>query len=174
MSISLYDAFVPGCQQILAGLSTVLGKGEAYASENGIDPAELIEARLAEDMWNLPWHVRACWMHSAYAVERLELGEFTPDFTSLPKDFGEMRAMIEDAQNGLSKVTAEQLDDAADKPVAFVMGGRTLMTLTGQNMLLSFNQPNVYFHATTFYDILRMKGVPLGKMDFMGPVRIMT
>lgn len=174
MSMTLYDAFVPGCQQVLAGLNTVLGKGEAYAQENGIDPAELFEARLAEDMWNLPWHVRSCWMHSGYAIERLEIGEFTPDFTSLPDSWDTMRAMIQDAQDKLVSATPEQLEAAADKPVAFVMGGKTLMTLTGQNMLLSFNQPNIYFHATTFYDILRMKGVPLGKMDFMGPVRIMT
>lgn len=174
MSLSLYDAFVPGCQQILAGLNNVLGKGEAYAQENGIDLSELIEAKLADNMWNLPWHVRSCWMHSAYAIERLETGEFTPDFTDVPQDFDAMRAMIAEAQQKLSTVTPEQLEAVADKPVAFVLGGKTLMSLTGQNMLLSFNQPNVYFHATTFYDILRHKGVPLGKMDFMGPVRIIT
>ena len=174
MSLSLYDAFVPSCQQILAGLSNVLGKGEAFAQENGMDPSELIEAKLADNMWNLPWHVRSCWMHSAYAIERLETGEFTPDFTDVPQDFDAMRAMIAEAQQKLSTVTPEQLEAVADKPVAFVLGGKTLMSLTGQNMLLSFNQPNVYFHATTFYDILRHKGVPLGKMDFMGPVRIIT
>ncbi|XUU60580.1 DUF1993 domain-containing protein [Erythrobacter sp. HA6-11] len=174
MSLSLYDAFVPGAQQTLAGLNTVIGKGEDFAKDQGIDPSELIEAKLAEDMWNLPWHVRSCWMHSAYAIERLELGEFTPDFTTLPEGFEGMRAMVADAQDKLAKVTQDQLVAVADKPVGFVMGGKTLMTLTGQNMLLSFNQPNLYFHATTFYDILRMKGVPLSKMDFMGPVRMMT
>lgn len=173
MSLSLYDAFVPGCQQILTGLTNVIGKGESFAQEQGIDPAELYAAKLAEDMWNLPWHVRSCWMHSGYALERLEMGEFTPDFTTLPEDWDSMRAMIADAQDKLANVTPDQLKAVADKPIAFVMGGKTLMTLTGQNMLLSFNQPNLYFHATTFYDILRMKGVPLGKMDFMGPVRIM-
>ncbi|WP_394728958.1 DUF1993 family protein [Altererythrobacter sp. GH1-8] len=174
MPLTLYEAFVPGCQQMLAGLNTVLGKGEAFAEEQGIDASELIEARLAENMWTLPWHVRSCWVHSGYAVERLEIGAFTPDFTSVPDSWDAMRAMIADAQEKLSKVTAEQLEAAADKPVPFVMGGKTLMTLTGQNMLLSFNQPNIYFHASTFYGILRMKGVPLGKMDFMGPMRIMT
>ncbi len=174
MSLSLYDAFVPNCQQILTGLNNVIGKGEAFAKGNGMEASELLEARLAEDMWNLPWHVRACWMHSGYAIERLETGEFTPDFTTLPEGFDGMRAMIADAQDKLGKVTPEQLEAYADKPVAFVMGGKALISLTGQNMLLSFNQPNFYFHATTFYDILRMKGVPLGKMDFMGPVRIIT
>ncbi len=174
MSISLYDAFVPSCQQILGGLLTVVGKGEAFAQENGMDAAELIDAQLCENMWNLPWHVRACWMHSAYTIERLEVGNFTPDFTERPEDWDGMRAMIADAQDKLAKVTPDQIEAAADKPIDFVMGGKTLMTLTGQNMLLSFNQPNFYFHATTFYDILRMKGVPLGKMDFMGPLRLMS
>ena len=46
------------------------------------------------------------------------------------------------------------------------------MNFLAEDFLLSFSQPNFYFHAATAYDVLRMKGVPVGKRDFMGRVRI--
>jgi hypothetical protein len=82
-----------------------------------------------------------------------------------------MRAQVAATLDGLAKVTPEELEAVADSTIGFVLGGKRLMEFTGQNFLLSFSQPNVYFHATTFYDILRMKGVPLGKRDFMGVPR---
>ena len=142
MSISLHDAFVPSCQQILTGLSGLVDKAEAYAKENGLADSELIDAKLADDMWSLPWHVRACWMHSTYVIDQIATGEFTPDFTTLPEGWDGMRAMIAEAQSGLAAVTPEQLDAVADKTVGFVLGGKRLMEMTGQNFLLSFSQPN--------------------------------
>ncbi len=172
MSFRLYDAFVPSCQQILSGMAGMIDKAEAHISEHGLDDAELIEAKLADDMWPLPYHVRSCWMHSAYALQQIPTGEFTPDFSSLPENWDAMRSLIADAQSGLADATPELFDDHADKTVGFVMGGKRLMDLTGANMLLSFNQPNFYFHATTFYDILRHKGVALSKRDYLGPMRL--
>jgi hypothetical protein len=48
------------------------------------------------------------------------------------------------------------------------------LPFTAENFLLSFSLPNFHFHATTAYDILRMKGVPLGKPDYMGQLRLKT
>ena len=172
MTISLYDAFVPSCQQILGGLTGLIDKGEAHVEEHGLTDADLLEAKLAEDMWHLPWHIRSCWMHSAYTFEQMPTGEFTPDFTDLPDSWDSMRAMVSDAQNKLDMLAVDDVDAIADRTIGFVLGGKRLMEFTGANFLLSFNQPNFYFHATTFYDILRMKGVALGKRDFLGPVRI--
>ncbi|SMQ69912.1 hypothetical protein SAMN06297468_2094 [Altererythrobacter xiamenensis] len=174
MGLSLYDAFVPSARQILHGLRGLVDKGEAHVRDSGIADSELLEARLADDMWTLPWHVRACWVHTAYTFDQLKDGEFTPDFTDIPADWDAMRAMIDDALGKLDQLDAEAVDALSDKTIGFVLGGKRLMELTGQDFLLSFNQPNYYFHATTFYDILRAKGVALGKRDFMGPVRIKT
>ena len=173
MPITLHEAFVPSARQILQGMSGLVDKAESFASENGIAPSELIEAKLADNMWTLPWHVRACWMHSAYPFDQFKTGEFTPDFTDVPADFDEMRAMIADALARLDALSEDEVEDVSDKVIGFVLGGKRLMDLKGKDFLLSFNQPNFYFHATTFYDILRMKGLPLGKMDFMGPMRVM-
>lgn len=172
MALSLYSAFVPGCQQVLTGMSGVLDKAEAHVKENGLNDAELIEARLTETMWNLPWHIRSVWVHSALVTSLLPTGEFSPDFSEIPQDWDAMRAQLKAAQDGLASVSEDELEAAADKTIGFVMGGKRLMELTGQNFLLSFSQPNFYFHATTFYDILRMKGVELAKRDYMGPLRV--
>ncbi|MFN2099973.1 DUF1993 family protein [Altererythrobacter sp. MF3-039] len=171
MALTLYDAFVPTCQQILGALNGVLDKGQAYAAEHGISDDEMLGARLAEDMWNLPWHPRSCWMHSAYAIAQVKTGEFTPNFETIPDSWDGMRAQVQTALDDLEKVSADELEAIADNSVHFVLGGKRLMEFTVQDFLLSFSIPNVMFHATTAYDILRMKGVPLSKRDFMGAPR---
>lgn len=172
MALTLHEAFVPYAKQILGGLRNMIDKGEAHCAEHSLDASELIDAKLADTMWPLPWHVRACWVHSAFAIGLYPTGVFSPDFTEIPGTWDAMRAMVDDAVAKLDAVTVEELEEIADKPIDFQLGGKTLMSLTGQNFLLSFNQPNFYFHATTFYDILRMKGVALGKRDFMGAPRV--
>lgn len=168
MALTLYDAFVPSCRQVLGGMAGIIDKAEAHCAEHGLDPADLIEARLADTMWNLPWHVRSVWVHSAYVISLLPTGEFSPDFTELPGDFAAMKAKVARTLDELAQVTPQQLEEVEDKTIGFVLGGKRLMEFSGQNFLLGFSQPNFYFHATTFYDILRMKGVPLGKRDYMG------
>ena len=68
MSLSLYDAFVPNCQQMVGALPGLIDKGEAFAKEHGISEEDMIGSRLADDMWNLPWHIRSCWVHSAFVI----------------------------------------------------------------------------------------------------------
>lgn len=172
MAMTLYDAFVPNCLQTVGALPGMIAKAEAFAKEKGISEAEMMELRLAEDMWNLPWHIRSCWVHSAYVISLLPTGEFSPDFTERPEGWDAMRAMVADTLEALTKVTPDDLEAVAESTIGFVLGGKRLMEFTGQNFLMSFSQPNLYFHAATFYDILRMKGVPLSKRDFLGAPRI--
>lgn len=172
MAITLYDALVPNYRQILGGLRAQIDKAEQFAADQGIAPSELIEAKLADDMWPLPYHVRSCWVHSKLALELAPTGEFSPDFTNLPQDWDAMRAMIDEALGALDATGKDQLEAIADQKIAFVLGGKTLMQFTVQDFLFSFSQTNFYFHATTFYDILRMKGLPLTKRDYLHAPRI--
>lgn len=167
MPITLYQAITPGYTQILGGVRAQIEKAEQFCTDNDIAPAEMIEAKLADHMWPLPYHVRSCWVHSKLALELAPTGEFSPDFTDLPQNWDAMRAMIDDAMARIEAVSADKLEAISDQEIAFVLGGKPLMRFTVANFLLSFSQPNFYFHATTFYDILRMKGLPLVKRDFL-------
>ncbi len=168
MAFDLYAAFVPTIRQLLGALPGLIDKGEAFCADTGTPESELLEARLAEDMWQLSWHIRACWMHSGYALDQLSKGAFTPDFTEIPGDWGAMRTMVASAVERMEAATPDEIDALADRPIDFVLGGTTRFTLPGERFLLGFNMPNFQFHATTFYGLLRMKGVPLGKRDYMG------
>lgn len=172
MTLTLYDAFVPNCQQMLRSLAGMIDKGEAFAKENDIPEEEMIGSKLAEDMWSLPWHVRSCWVHSAFVIEQLPSGEFSPDFTELPQSWDAMREVVSNTLEALANVDENELEALADKPIGFVLGGQRLFEMSAKDFLLSMSQANVYFHATTFYDILRNKGVPLGKRDFLGAMRL--
>lgn len=168
MAFDLYAAFVPTTRQLLGALPGVIAKAEQFVANSGCSDAELFEARLAEDMWPLPWHIRACWMHSGYTLDQLPGGAFTPDFTDIPESWDAMRAMIAEAEDRLAAATPEEVAAIAEREVDFVLGGKTRFTLPGERFLLGFNLPNFQFHAATFYGILRMKGVPLSKRDYMG------
>ena len=104
MSFTLYDAFVPTTRQLIGALPGVIAKARAHVAETGGNDADLIGARLAEDMWPLPWHVRSCWVHSSYALDQLRGTEFTPDFTQIPDSWDAMRAMIAEAEARLAEI----------------------------------------------------------------------
>jgi len=171
--MTLHAAFVPSALQIVGGVRALIDKAESHARDNGLEDAELIEATLAEDMWTLPWHVRACWVHTKLALELAPTGEFSPDFTDVPASWDAMRAMADEAIAALEAADADALAAIAENELHFVLGGTRRMSFTVGNFLLSFSQPNFYFHATTFYDILRMKGLTLSKRDFLHAPRIL-
>ena len=172
MPLTLNDAFVRNCQQLLNSLNGLIDKGEAFAKENGISEEEMVGSKLAEDMWSLPWHVRSCWVHSAFVLEQLPSGQFSPDFTVQPHTWYAMREEVKKTQQALANIDEAELEASADKPIAFVLGGKKVFEMSAKDFLLSMSQPNMYFHTTTFYDILRMKGVPIGKRDFLGTMRL--
>lgn len=174
MLLTLHEAFVPSAKQILGGMRGLIDKAESHCTKAGCDASELIGAKLADTMWTLPWHVRACWVHSAYAINLYKTGEFTPDFTDIPADWDAMRAQVDDTVTQLDAITPEALEAVAGETIGFILGGKRRFAMTVQNFLLTFNQPNFYFHAATFYDILRMKGLPLGKRDYLGTPRVLT
>ena len=171
MTISLYDAVVASNIQILGAVDGLLDKAEAFCIDQGIAPAELIDARLAPDMLPFGYQVKSCAHHSVGGIEGTRAGRFTPDMKPWPTDFAGLHAIVRDAIAELKGIDRTEFDALADAGTSFVFGEMTL-PFGGANFLLSFSQPNFYFHATTAYAILRMKGVKLGKRDFMGQLRI--
>jgi hypothetical protein len=171
MALTLYAATVPSYRQILGSVAGLLSKAQAFCAEQSIAPADLIQARLASDMLPFSFQVRSTVGHSIGAIEGLRRGTYSPDRSPLPETFAELETLVAGAERALAALDPAELETLAGREVLFVAGERRL-PFTGENFLLSFSQPNFYFHAATAYDILRWKGVPIGKRDFTGQVRV--
>ena len=110
-------------------------------------------------------------MHSIGGIEGARAGSFSPDMSAWPTDFGSLRGTLQRAGAELSALDRDAVDALTDADTHFAFG-KTKLPFTGANFLLSFSQPNFYFHATTAYAILRAQGVELGKRDFIGVPRM--
>jgi hypothetical protein len=170
MTFSLYAATVPSYRQILGAVSGLLGTAEAFCAEKGIAPHGLIQARLAEDMHPFAYQVKSTAVHSLGAIEGVRRGVFSPDTTPPPETFAALKTRIAETLAALEAVDAAEVDAFVGRDMRLTFGDRHV-DYTAEDFLLSFSQPNFYFHAATVYDILRWKGVPLGKRDFMGRTR---
>jgi hypothetical protein len=171
MTLSLYDATIPSNLQILRAIDALLDKAEAFATEKGIEPAALIDAKLADDMLPFGYQVKACTTHSKGGIEGVRCGTFSPDRSPWPTDFTGLHTILRDTIATLEAIDRDEFDTLADSDTKFEFGTFT-MPFTGANFLLSFSQPNFYFHATTAYAILRAQGMAIGKRDFMGTPRM--
>lgn len=170
MTLSLYAATIPSYLQILGAVSGLINKAEAFCNEKGVAPDDIIQARLASDMQPFAYQVKSAVVHSQGAIEGVRKGVFSPDMTVPPKDFAALKLRIAEGIAMLQAIKADEIDSFVGRGMRFSFGDRQI-EYTAENFLLSFSQPNFYFHATTAYDILRWKGIPLGKRDFMGKTR---
>ncbi len=171
MSLSLYDASVATYLQTLGGVTNVMTKGEAHANDGHFALDDIVSHRLKEDMAPFSFQVISIWHHSHNAIKGLKEGEFTPPPKVENMDYEKCKSLIAEATAYLAAQDAEEINALADKPLVFRMGS-TEIPFTATDFILSFSLPNFYFHATTLYDMLRIKGVPLGKMDFLGNLRV--
>ena len=170
MTFSLYAATIPSYQQILGAVSGLLTAAEYFCAEKGISHEEIIEARLAGDMQPFGYQVKSTAVHSLGAIEGVRRGTFSPDTTKPPASFAALKTRIADTLAGLAVIQPSEVDAFVGREMRFVAGDRQL-AFTAENFLLSFSQPNFYFHAATTYDILRWKGVQIGKRNFTGKLR---
>ncbi len=169
--MDLHAAFVPTARQILASSLGVLDKGEAYCADKAISPASLIDLQLAPDMASLPFQVFSVAHHTAGAVAGVRAGVFSPARPAPGLDFAGLKAFLVDADAQLAAVTPDEMGGFVGKPMMFSMGERK-MSFVAEDFLLTFSQPNYFFHASMLYAILRHGGVPLGKSDYIGRLRL--
>jgi len=171
MATSLYDMSIGSYLQMLGGAVTFLEKGASHCANNGVEPAEIVSTSLYEDM--APFHFQAVCIvhHSLGAINGMRQGEFGPPTGYAEMDYAGLQKLVADALDELKALDAHAVNELAGGEVIFKLG-ETQIPFTNENFVMSFSLPNLYFHATTAYDILRMKGVPLGKRDFLGPMRM--
>ena len=171
MAIGLHDATCAGFIRTLGAMEGFLGRGLAHCQDNDIDPAEILKTRLHGDMLPLRYQVQAAVHHAVGAIEGCKAGVFTPPDWDAAATFAMLQAIVADARAALQALDRAEVDALAGRDMVFRMGDR-IMPFTAEGFLLSFSVPNFHFHATTAYDILRSKGVPLGKRDYLGRLTI--
>jgi hypothetical protein len=171
MAISLYDLTVASYLQTLGGVSGFLERGLAHCGDNNIDPEEIVATRLYGDMLPFRFQVISVVHHSAGAIAGVKAGAFAPPSEARPLTYVELQGLVAEARETLGKVTPAEINALEGADMTFQIRDFK-MPFTAENFLMSFSLPNFYFHATTAYDILRSKGVPLGKRDFMGEMRM--
>ncbi len=165
---SLYETTVPLFIHSLQSMSAFLGKGKAFADETGMAHSELLEAKLYEDMFPLPYQVQRASDAAKFTVVRLGKLE-APAMEDTETTFAELQDRIAATIGFLKTVPADALDGRETVEIEIKTPNRTF-SFSGTDYVTKFALPNFFFHATTTYALLRMKGVPVGKIDFLGGV----
>jgi hypothetical protein len=166
MSISMYSISIVPALHSLENLSVIMQMGQQYAEAKKIEPAVLINARLFPDMLPLARQVHVASDISKACGARLA-GIEPPKYDDVEFTFAELQARIAKTTAFLNTFTAKQIDGSETREINFKSGGKPL-SMSGLDYLLKYVQPNLHFHVTTAYDILRHNGVELGKRHFLG------
>ncbi len=169
MTLSMYQASVPVIVHNLKNLSALLKKAEDFATAKKIDPSVLINARLAPDMFPLSRQVQIACDVTRRGVGRLADVE-APSYEDTEKTFAELQERIANNIKFVESLKPEQIDGTESKVVNLKVGGND-MTFAGQPYLLNFVLPNLFFHVSVAYGILRHNGVDLGKKDYLGAIQ---
>jgi len=168
MALSMYEASVPLFLRGLDQLTHVLGKGAAHAQSGGVDPATLVQARLAPDMFTLAGQVQRASDTAKASIARLS-GVAAPAMADDEASFDDLLQRCAKTRAYIAGVAPDAFKGSGERVIEMKMPGRAV-TFNGQAYLLQFGIPNFFFHLTTAYDILRQQGVPLSKLDYIGPL----
>jgi uncharacterized protein len=171
MAISLYECSVLSYVQTLTGVAAFMNKGLAHFREQDIDPEEIVETRIFPDMLPFRFQIHQIVFHSAGAVEAIKSGALHLPGERPAHDYAGLQALVAEAQDELETVTPAEINSREGTEIVFKVRDNTRL-FTAEGYVQSFSLPNLHFHATTAYNIMRAKGVPLGKRDFMGPLRL--
>ncbi len=166
MSFSIYSASAPVFVRILSNLSAILDKAEAHCTARKIAPEALLQFRLYPDMFPLVRQVQIATDMTKGAAARLA-GIDVPSYADTETSFEELRARLAKTVDFIQSIKPELFDGAEDRAIVLKTGNGE-RHFKGDDYLLNFVLPNVHFHATTTYAILRHCGVELGKKDYTG------
>jgi uncharacterized protein len=174
MAITLYDATVGHYIRQLHSLDHLLDMAAKYCEANNREVQQIVEAQIRSDMLPFRYQVEASIGHSVGALEGVKGGEFLPPKGTRDADHPALRAQVATALSKLKDWRPEEVEALAKKDVVFNLGGGRVLPFVGEDFLMSFSVPNFFFHVTTAYDIMRGIGVPLGKKDFLGRIKLKT
>jgi hypothetical protein len=167
-TITMYQASIPPIIRTLTNLREILQKAAAHCEAKKIDPAVLVQARLYPDMFPLARQVQIATDMAKGCACRLA-GKVVPKFEDNEATFPELVARLDKTLALLETFQPAQIEGSEGRKIELPAHERTL-TFQGLPYLVDFVLPNVYFHVTTVYAILRHSGVEIGKKDFLGKI----
>lgn len=165
-SISMYQAAIPTVTRALNALAAVLEKAHAHAEAKKIAPEVLLQSRLYPDMFPLVKQVQVASDGAKGGCARLAQVQ-PPSFEDNEASFAELVARLQKTVAFLQTLKPDQMDGGEGRTVTW-QTRTTTKSMEGLPYLLHHVIPNLYFHCTTAYAILRHNGVELGKQDFLG------
>jgi uncharacterized protein len=165
MTITFYDAAFTPVTRVLVNLDAILDKAAAHCTERQIDPAILLNYRLAPDMFPFTRQIQTASDTAKGMAARLA-GIDVPGYADTETTIEELKARLARTLDFVKSISPAQVEGAEDREIILKM--RTEMRFTGREYVFGFVLPNIYFHAATAYGILRHAGVALGKRDFLG------
>ncbi len=171
MPLSMSQASIPVFEIGLNALSAVLDKGEAYATAKKFDPAVLLHARLAPDMFDLTRQVQVATDQARRGSARLA-GVEPAVFEDTETTIAQLAARLAKTVAYLKTLDSKAIDASADRDIVFPLGGGKSGQMKGADYLSHFVLPNYYFHLIAAYAILRHCGVDIGKRDFLGAIPV--
>ncbi len=166
MTLTMYTATVPTCTRALSNLTAILEKAVAFAEARKIDPEVLLATRLIPDMLPLSAQIHIANDISQGGAARLA-GVSVPVFEQKARSFGEWIAATRSTIEYLQSLKLAQFEGAEDRTVTWQTRSST-KNMQGTPYLFHHVLPNLFFHVTTAYDILRQAGLEIGKLDYLG------
>jgi len=160
------ETFVP----MLQSLSNILDKGAEHSRASKSDPAALVNARLAPDMYTLAQQVQIACDQANDATARLT-GQGAPQFENNETTLEELKARIAKTIDYVKSVRPTAFEGAEDRKITIPIPENNMeFEMNGLQFLRDWALPHFYFHVVTAYDILRHNGVDIGKRDYMSHV----
>ena len=166
MSLTMYTATVPTCIRALTNLAAILDKAAAHAQTRKIDPAVLLGSRLIPDMLPLAMQIHIANDIAQGGAARLAAAE-VPVFEAKDRSLGDWIAASRGTIRYLESLKPGQFEGSEDRTVTWQTRSST-KSMQGVPYLFHHVLPNVFFHVTTAYDILRQSGLEIGKQDYLG------
>ena len=166
---ALYDVAIPAFVRGLQNLSGLLEKAQKYATEQGMELSELLDARLIDDMAPLTRQVQMVTDTAKFVAVRVGQVENAP-WADDEASFADVQARVAKAITFLQAAPADGFEGREEAKVVLTTPSGDI-PFTGSTYVHGFAIPNFYFHLSMAYALLRMKGVPVGKLDFLGPIR---
>ena len=166
MSLTMYTATVPTCIRALNNLAAILEKAASHAETRKIDPKTLLNTRLFPDMFPLATQIHIANDIAQGGAARLA-GAEVPPFEAKERTLDEWIATSRATVAYLQSLKPSQFDGSEDRTISWQTRSAT-KNMLGTPYLFHHVLPNVFFHVTTAYDILRQSGLEIGKLDYLG------